>query len=34
VMTNADHGYRVIDRLLRGEIIHRFLGVRMPLPQF
>jgi CubicO group peptidase (beta-lactamase class C family) len=34
VMTNADNGYRAIDRLLRGEIIHQFLGVRMPLPQF
>jgi CubicO group peptidase (beta-lactamase class C family) len=34
VMTNADHGYHAIDRLLRGEILHRFLGVRMPLPQF
>ena len=34
VMTNADDGYRAIDSLLRGDIIHRFLGVRMPLPQF
>jgi CubicO group peptidase (beta-lactamase class C family) len=33
-MTNADNGYRAIDRLLRGDIIHRFLGVRMPIPQF
>jgi CubicO group peptidase (beta-lactamase class C family) len=33
-MTNADNGYRAIDRLLRGEIIHRFLGVRMPYPLF
>ena len=34
VMTNADDGYRAIDSLLRGDIIHRFLGVRMPLPLF
>jgi CubicO group peptidase (beta-lactamase class C family) len=33
-MTNADDGYRAIDRLLRGDIIHRFLGVRMPYPLF
>jgi CubicO group peptidase (beta-lactamase class C family) len=33
-MTNADNGYRAIDRLLRGDIIHRFLGVRMPYPLF
>jgi CubicO group peptidase (beta-lactamase class C family) len=32
VMTNADNGYRAIDRLLRGDIIHRFLGVRMSYP--
>ena len=31
-MTNADDGYRAIDSLLRGDIIHRFLGVRMPYP--
>lgn len=31
-MTNADNGYRVIDSLLRGDVIHRFLGVRMPYP--
>jgi CubicO group peptidase (beta-lactamase class C family) len=31
-MTNADNGYRAIDKLLRGEIIHQFLGVRMPFP--
>jgi CubicO group peptidase (beta-lactamase class C family) len=31
-MTNADNGYRAIDSLLRGDIIHRFLGVRMPYP--
>ncbi len=31
-MTNADNGYRAIDRLLRGDILHRFLGVRMPYP--
>lgn len=30
VMTNADNGYRVIDSLLRGELIHRCLGTRMP----
>jgi CubicO group peptidase (beta-lactamase class C family) len=33
-MTNADNGYRAIDSLLRGDIIHRFLGVRMPYPLF
>jgi CubicO group peptidase (beta-lactamase class C family) len=33
-MTNADNGYRTIDRLLRGDILHRFLGVRMPYPLF
>jgi CubicO group peptidase (beta-lactamase class C family) len=33
-MTNADNGYRAIDTLLRGEILHRFLGVRMPYPLF
>jgi CubicO group peptidase (beta-lactamase class C family) len=31
-MTNADNGYRAIDSLLRGDIIHRFLGVRMSYP--
>lgn len=31
-MTNGDNGYRAIDRLLRGDIIHQFLGVRMPYP--
>jgi CubicO group peptidase (beta-lactamase class C family) len=33
-MTNADNGHRAIDTLLRGEILHRFLGVRLPIPQF
>jgi CubicO group peptidase (beta-lactamase class C family) len=33
-MTNADNGYRAIDSLLRGDIIHQFLGVKMPIPQF
>jgi CubicO group peptidase (beta-lactamase class C family) len=33
-MTNADNGYRAIDNLLRGDIIHQFLGVRMPYPLF
>ena len=31
-MTNADNGYRAIDRLLRGDILHPFLGVRMHYP--
>jgi CubicO group peptidase (beta-lactamase class C family) len=31
-MTNADNGYRVIDSLLRGDILYRFLGVRMAYP--
>jgi hypothetical protein len=31
-MTNADAGYRAIDHLFCGDIIHRFLGVRMGYP--
>ena len=31
-MTNGDNGYLAIDGLLRGDIIPRFLGVRMPYP--
>jgi CubicO group peptidase (beta-lactamase class C family) len=33
-MTNADNGYRAIDRLLRGDIIHQFLGARLVYPLF
>src|SRR5438093_459146 len=32
VMTNGDNGYKVIDKLLLGEIIYRFLGAKMPYP--
>ena len=31
-MTNADDGYRAINALLRGDILHRFLGVRISIP--
>ena len=34
IMTNGDNGYLVIDKLLLGEILHRFLGARMPYPRF
>ena len=30
VMTNTDNGHLVIDKLLLGEILHQFLGARMP----
>jgi RNA polymerase sigma factor (sigma-70 family) len=32
VMTNCDNGYKVIDKLLLGEIIYQFLGAKMPYP--
>lgn len=32
IMTNSDNGYLVIDKLLLGEIMHRFLGTKMPYP--
>jgi CubicO group peptidase (beta-lactamase class C family) len=31
-LTNADNGYKLIDRLLQGDIIHRFLGTKMDYP--
>lgn len=31
-MTNADHGHRAIEALLRGELLHRLLGVRLSIP--
>jgi CubicO group peptidase (beta-lactamase class C family) len=34
VMTNCDNGYLVIDKLLLGEIMHPFLGAKMPYPLF
>jgi hypothetical protein len=33
-MTNSDNGHLVIDKLLLGEILHQFLGARMPFPRF
>ena len=33
IMTNGDNGYLVIDKLLLGEIMHRFLGAKMPYPR-
>lgn len=30
ILTNGDNGYLVIDKLLLGEIMHRFLGAKMP----
>ena len=32
IATNADNGYRVIDRLLQGDVLHHFLGARMSYP--
>jgi len=32
IMTNGDNGYLVIDKLLLGESMHRFLGAKMPYP--
>jgi CubicO group peptidase (beta-lactamase class C family) len=32
IMTNCDNGYKVIDKLLLGEIIYQFLGAKMPYP--
>jgi len=34
IMTNSDNGHVVIDKLLLGEILHHFLGTRMPYPRF
>jgi CubicO group peptidase (beta-lactamase class C family) len=34
IMTNSDNGHLVIDKLLLGEILHQFLGARMPYPRF
>jgi len=33
IMTNGDNGYLVIDKLLLGEIMRRFLGAKMPYPR-
>jgi CubicO group peptidase (beta-lactamase class C family) len=33
IMTNGDNGHLVIDKLLLGEILHQFLGARMPYPR-
>ena len=34
IMTNSDNGHLVIDKLLLGDILHQFLGARMPFPRF
>ena len=34
VMTNSDNGHLAIDKLLSGDILHQFLGARMPYPRF
>jgi len=34
IMTNSDNGHLVIDKLLLGEILHQFLGAKMPFPRF
>src|SRR5688572_20639952 len=34
IMTNSDNGHLVIDKLLLGDILHEFLGARMPFPRF
>jgi CubicO group peptidase (beta-lactamase class C family) len=34
IMTNSDNGHHVIDKLLVGDILHQFLGARMPYPRF
>jgi len=30
IMTNGDNGYLICDKLLKGDIMHRFLGAKMP----
>jgi len=34
LMTNSDNGHLAIDKLLLGDILHQFLGARMPFPLF
>jgi len=34
IMTNGDNGHLVIEKLLLGDILHQFLGARMPFPRF
>ena len=34
IMTNSDNGHLVIEKLLLGDILHQFLGARMPYPRF
>jgi CubicO group peptidase (beta-lactamase class C family) len=34
ILTNADSGYKVIHSLTMGEILHRFLGGKIPYPIF
>ena len=34
IMTNSDNGHLVIEKLLLGDILHQFLGARMPFPRF
>jgi CubicO group peptidase (beta-lactamase class C family) len=34
IMTNSDNGHLVIDKLLLGDILHQFLGAKMPFPRF
>ena len=34
IMTNSDNGHLVIDKLLLGDILHQFLGGKMPFPRF
>jgi CubicO group peptidase (beta-lactamase class C family) len=34
IMTNSDNGHLAIDKLLLGDILHQFLGAKMPFPRF
>jgi CubicO group peptidase (beta-lactamase class C family) len=33
IMTNSDNGHLAIEKLLLGDILHQFLGARMPYPR-